>query len=97
VQSEKSGRIQTIRILSMCVALSCAWCVVAAPLATAATIESFDNGWYSQANNASNDFTGGVSNINVGWNSVTGATYRNWLAFDLSGLAGQSASQRRSV
>src|SRR6478672_7044806 len=58
--------------------------------ADAATINSFDNGWYSQANNSTADFTAGVSNINVGWNSVTGATYRNWLAFNLTSLAGQN-------
>jgi len=82
-----------MRILNLCAALSCAALFsVAASNASAATIVSFDNGWYSQANNASNDFTAGVSNINVGWNSVTGATYRNWLAFDLSGLAGQNIS-----
>ena len=51
----------------------------------AATVESFDNGWYQN-----NGFTAGVSNIYVGWNPNTGATYRNWLAFDLAGLAGQN-------
>jgi hypothetical protein len=58
----------------------------------ATVVNSFDNGWYSQANNSSSDFTAGVSNINVGWNSVTGATYRNWLAFDLSALTGKKVA-----
>src|SRR5262249_9159253 len=80
-----------MRILNVCAALSCAAVFsIAASNAAAATIESFDNGWYSQANNSTGDFTAGVSNINVGWNQVTGATYRNWLAFDLSSLAGQN-------
>lgn len=80
-----------MRILNLCAALSCAaLSSMVASNAAATAIDSFDNGWYSQANNASNDFTAGVSNINVGWNNVTGATYRNWLAFDLSAFAGQN-------
>jgi len=52
----------------------------------AATVVSSANGWYQ-----SNDFTAGVTNnIYVGWNPNTGATYRNWSAFNLAGLAGQN-------
>ncbi|HKU17171.1 MAG TPA: VPLPA-CTERM sorting domain-containing protein [Steroidobacteraceae bacterium] len=77
-----------MRILNVCAAVGCA--ALFSVGASAATIESFDNGWYSQANGTTGDFTAGVSNINVGWNTVTGATYRNWLAFDLASLAGQT-------
>lgn len=80
-----------MRISNVCAALGCAVLfAVGAANADAATVVSFDNGWYSQNNNSSSDFTAGVSNINVGWNNVTGATYRNWLAFDLSALTGQN-------
>ncbi|HTU66014.1 MAG TPA: VPLPA-CTERM sorting domain-containing protein [Steroidobacteraceae bacterium] len=80
-----------MRISNVYAALGCAAVLaLGAANAPAATIVSFDNGWYSQANNSSADFTAGVSNVNVGWNQVTGATYRNWLAFDLTSLAGQN-------
>jgi len=80
-----------MRIVNVCAALGCAALFsVAASNAAAATIVSFDNGWYSQNNKSSSDFTAGVSNINVGWNNVTGASYHNWLAFDLATLAGQN-------
>jgi hypothetical protein len=79
-----------MRIANVCAALSCAALFSVGASAAPITVETFDNGWYSQNNNSSGDLTAGVSNINVGWNQVTGATYRNWLAFDLSALAGQN-------
>jgi hypothetical protein len=74
-------------ILRAGAALGCAilLSMIGVGASNAATIESFDSGWYQ-----SNGFTAGVNNINVGWNPNTGATYRNWLAFDVSGLAGQT-------
>lgn len=76
-----------MRFWAMGAALSCSILMSALGPETsnAATVESFDSGWYQN-----NGFTAGVSNINVGWNPNTGTTYRNWLAFDLSGLAGQN-------
>ena len=58
----------------------------------ATTIGSFDNGFYSESYYSwgDKDWTPGVTNINVGWNSVTGATQRNWLAFDLGAVSGQT-------
>jgi hypothetical protein len=81
-----------MRIANVCAALSFAALFSVGASAAPITVETFDNGWYSQNNNTSGDFTAGVSNINVGWNQVTGATYRNWLAFDLTGLAGQNVT-----
>lgn len=53
--------------------------------AASTTINTFDNGWYQ-----TNGFTAGVNNIYVGANPNTGAVYNNWLAFNLSSLAGQN-------
>jgi hypothetical protein len=88
--SSSNKRIWIMRIANVCAALSCAALFSVGAGAAPVTVETFDNGWYSQNNNSSGDLTAGVSNINVGWNQVTGATYRNWLAFDLSALAGQN-------
>jgi hypothetical protein len=85
-------RIWIMRIVNVCAGLACAALFSVGAHAAPVNIVSFDNGWYSQNNNSSGDFTAGVSNINVGWNQVTGATYRNWLAFDLSALAGQTVT-----
>ena len=60
--------------------------VIGVGASKAAVVESFDNGWY----NSNNGFTAGVSNIYVGWNPNTGATYNNWLAFNLAAFAGQA-------
>ena len=54
--------------------------------ANAASIQNFDSGWYQNTGFA----TAGVSNINVGSNSNTGAVQRNWLAFNIAGLADQN-------
>lgn len=59
--------------------------VVSAQPSNAATVLNFDSGWYQN-----NGFTAGVNNINVGSSNLTGAVYNNWLAFNLSGLAGQT-------
>ena len=53
--------------------------------ANAAVIQSFDSGWYTNSG-----FTAGVNNINVGSSNLSGAVYNNWLAFNLSGLSGQT-------
>ena len=53
--------------------------------ANAATIQSFDSGWYTDTG-----FTAGVDNINVGSSNLSGAVYHNWLAFSVAGLAGQN-------
>lgn len=68
-------------------AISCSiFCsMFGASASNAATVESFDNGWYQ-----TNGTTFGLSNIYVGANNNTGAIYNNWLAFDLSGFAGQN-------
>ncbi|HEV2569242.1 PEPxxWA-CTERM sorting domain-containing protein [Sphingomonas sp.] len=50
--------------------------------ASAAIIQNFDSGWYTNSG-----FTAGVNNINVGSSNLNGAVYRNWLAFNISGLA----------
>ncbi|WP_063994291.1 PEPxxWA-CTERM sorting domain-containing protein [Bradyrhizobium sp.] len=56
-------------------------------VANAATIQSFDSGWYQNSG-----FTAGVSNINVGSSNLSGAIYNNYLAFNLTGLANQNIS-----
>lgn len=53
--------------------------------ANAATVLSFDSGWYQNSG-----FTAGVNNINVGSSNLNGAVYNNWLAFNLGSLAGQT-------
>lgn len=53
--------------------------------ANAATIQSFDSGWYTNSG-----FTAGVSNINVGSSNLSGAIYNNYLAFNIASLAGQT-------
>ena len=55
--------------------------------ASAAQIQSFDSGWYTNSG-----FTAGVNNINVGSSNLSGALYHNWLAFNLAGLAGQNVT-----
>jgi PEP-CTERM motif-containing protein len=54
-------------------------------LQNAATVQSFDSGWYQN-----NGLTAGVPNINVGSSNLSGAVYNNYLAFNLAGLAGQN-------
>ncbi|MBN8818477.1 MAG: PEP-CTERM sorting domain-containing protein [Sphingomonas sp.] len=53
--------------------------------ANAATIQSFDSGWYTNSG-----FTAGVANINVGSSNLSGAIYNNYLAFNIASLAGQT-------
>lgn len=53
--------------------------------ASAATIQSFDSGWYTNTG-----FTAGVSNINVGSSNLNGAIYHNYVAFNLSAFANQN-------
>jgi hypothetical protein len=53
--------------------------------ASAATIQNFDSGWYTNSG-----FTAGVTNINVGSSNLSGAIYHNWLAFNVTGLADQN-------
>lgn len=66
-------------------ALVCAvlFSALAGQAANATTIQTFDTGWYTNSG-----FTAGVSNINVGSSNLSGAIYNNYLAFNLSGLAG---------
>lgn len=54
-------------------------------ISNAATIQSFDSGWYTNSG-----FTAGVSNINVGSSNLSGAIYNNYLAFNIAGLANQN-------
>lgn len=70
-------------------ALRCACClsVLAASAANAETVQNFDSGWYTNTG-----FTAGVTNINVGSSNLSGAVYHNWLAFNLSGFAGQTVT-----
>lgn len=79
-----------MRIANGCAALGCAALFSVGAAAAPVNIDAFDNGWYAQNNNSSTAYTYGVSNINVGWNRTTGATFRNWLAFDLASLVGQN-------
>jgi hypothetical protein len=81
-----------MRIANVCAALGCAVVFSAGAHAAPVNIDAFDNGWYAQNNGSSSAYTYGVSNINVGWNRTTGATYRNWLAFDLNSLVGQNVT-----
>lgn len=53
--------------------------------AQAVTVQNFDSGWYTDTG-----FTAGVNNINVGSSNLNGAVYRNWLAFNISGLGNQT-------
>lgn len=75
-----------------CVAIASVIALPSLAQAGSATVVSFDNGWYSESYYSwgNKDWTAGVNNINVGWNSVTGATQRNWLAFDLGAVTGQT-------
>jgi hypothetical protein len=67
-------------------ALGCAVLLsVMGGVASAATIQNFDSGWYTDSG-----FTAGVTNVNVGSSNLSGAVYHNWLAFDVTGLAGQN-------
>jgi hypothetical protein len=59
--------------------------VIGGGAAYAATIQNFDSGWYTNTG-----FTAGVANINVGSSNLSGAVYHNWLAFNVTGLAGQN-------
>lgn len=59
--------------------------VIAGGASSAATIQNFDSGWYTDTG-----FTAGVTNINVGSSNLSGAIYHNWLAFNLAGLANQN-------
>lgn len=59
--------------------------VVGGHAASAATIQSFDSGWYQNSG-----FTAGVTNINVGSSNLSGAIYNNYLAFSLAGLTNQN-------
>lgn len=59
--------------------------LVGTAAANAAVVNSFDSGWYTDSG-----FTAGVKNINVGSSNLSGAVYHNFLAFNLSGLSGQT-------
>jgi hypothetical protein len=74
-------RILKLAVLSGAVLLS----VIAGGASNAATIQNFDSGWYTNGG-----FTAGVTNINVGSSNLSGAVYHNWLAFNVTGLAGQN-------
>ena len=80
-----------MRILKVAAALGCAvlFSVIGGEASNAATIQSFDQGWYTNSG-----FTGGAGNdnINVGSSNLSGAIYHNWLAFDIAGLAGQNVT-----
>jgi len=70
-------------------ALGCAilFSVIGAQASNAATIQNFDQGWYTNSG-----FTAGNNNINVGSSNLSGAIYHNWLAFNLTGLASQNVT-----
>ena len=75
-----------MRVLKACV-VGCAalLSVLGAEVSHAATIQNFGSGWYDGSG-----FTAGVTNINVGSSNLSGAVYHNWLAFNVSGLAGEN-------
>jgi hypothetical protein len=78
----------SMRILNLGAALSCAvlFSVIGGGASNAATIDSYDGGWY-----ASNGGTlSNSNNIFVGWNSNTGSAYNNWVGFNLASVAGQN-------
>jgi hypothetical protein len=70
-----------VAILSCAALLS----VIGGGASNAATIQNFDSGWYTNSG-----FTAGVTNINVGSSNLSGAVYHNWLAFNVTGLAGEN-------
>jgi hypothetical protein len=74
-------RILNVGLLSCAVLLS----VIGGGASNAATIQNFDSGWYTNSG-----FTAGVTNINVGSSNLSGAIYHNWLAFNVTGLAGEN-------
>jgi len=74
-------RVLKVGVLGCAILLS----VIGGGAANAATVQSFDSGWYTNSG-----FTAGVSNINVGSSNLSGAIYHNWLAFNVSGLAGEN-------
>ena len=74
-------RVLKVGVLSCAVLLS----VIGGRAANAATIQNFGSGWYTDSG-----FTAAVPNINVGSSNLSGAIYHNWLAFNVSGLAGEN-------
>ncbi len=69
------------------VAAAILFSALGAGAASAAQIQSFDSGWYTDSG-----FTAGVKNINVGSSNLSGAIYHNFLAFNLASLAGQTVT-----
>ena len=72
-----------MRVLKLGVLSCAALLFVMGGGASAATVQNFDSGWYTNSG-----FTAGVTNINVGSSNLSGAIYHNWLAFNVTGLAG---------
>jgi hypothetical protein len=77
-----------MRILNVGAALGCAILLsaIGGTASNAATIDSFDGGWYQNNGLALSN----SNSIYVGWNPNTGATYNNWVGFDLTSVAGQN-------